>query len=109
MQYAYANDITEACMAAARLVVPFTYSQQQSRRIPGLSEQVQPLRDKSLFWHALWDECGRPHAGYVADCMRRTRAAYHYCMRNVRKTRSQAVARIAEADRTAKNCRGHVT
>ena len=94
----YANDITEACIAAARLVVPLTCSRQESRRIPGWSEQVQPLRDKSLFWHRLWDECGRPHAGYVADCMRRTRAAYHYCIRNVRKNEQQIVCeRVADA------------
>ena len=52
----YANDITEACVAAARLVVPVTCSRQQTRCIPGWSEQVQPLRDKSLFWHRIWDE-----------------------------------------------------
>ena len=28
---------------------------------------------------------GRPHTGAVADCMRRTRAAYHYAVRNVRR------------------------
>ena len=94
----YANDITEACVAAARLVVPVTCSRQQTRCIPGWSEQVQPLRDKSLFWHRIWDECGWPHTGYVADCMRRTRAAYHYCIRNVRKNEQQIVReRVADA------------
>jgi len=45
----YANDITEACIAAARLVVPLTCSQQQNRRIPGWSEQDQHLRTSHCF------------------------------------------------------------
>ena len=94
----YANNITEACISAARLVVPYTCSRQQSRRIPGWSEQVQPAREKSLFCHRMWADCGRAHSGYVADCMRRTRAAYHYCLRNVRKNEEQIVRkRIANA------------
>jgi len=94
----YANDITEACISAARLTVPLTCSRQQSRRIPGWSEQVQPMREKSLLWHRVWVECGRPHSGHVADCMRRSRASYHYCLRNVRKNEEHIVReRIANA------------
>ena len=37
---------------------------------------VEPLRDKSLFWHHMWADCGRPRSGNVADIMRSTRAAY---------------------------------
>jgi len=44
---------------------------------PGLSEQVQPARGRSLFWHRICLDCGRPHSAHVADCMRRSRAAYH--------------------------------
>jgi len=48
---AYANSISAACTAAAQLTIPQTCSRERSRRIPGWSEYVQPLRDKSLFWH----------------------------------------------------------
>jgi len=64
----YANDITEVCVAAARLVVPVTCTRHQTRCILGWSEHVQPLRDKSLFWHKIWDECGQQDTGYVAVC-----------------------------------------
>ena len=44
-------------------------------------EFVAPLREKSLLWHNIWDDCGRPHTGTVADIMRKTRSAYHYAVR----------------------------
>jgi len=40
------------------------------------------MRDKSLFWHKLWLDCGRPKTGVVADGMRRTRAAYRKVKRD---------------------------
>jgi len=49
-----------------------------THRIPGWQEHVAPVRKEPMFWHNLWAECGRPHIGVVANCMRRTRAAYHY-------------------------------
>jgi len=43
-------------------------------------------------------ECGRPHAGSVADCMRRSRAAYHYAIQRIRKSEAEIVRdRIAES------------
>ena len=56
-----------------------------ARITPGFSEHVEPYREKSMFWHGLWTDCGRPKTGHVADCMRRTRAAYHYAMRSVKR------------------------
>jgi len=34
---------------------------------------------------------GWPHIGVVADCMRRTRAAYHYAIRSIRKNQKAIV------------------
>ena len=59
-------------------------------------EHVQPLKEKSLFWHRLWIDRGRPRSGTVAECMRRSRAAYHYAIRMVRKNEERIVSeRIA--------------
>ena len=33
----------------------------------------------------MWQDCGRPRSGVVFDCMRRSRLAYHYAIRKVRK------------------------
>ena len=46
----------------------------------------------------MWVDCGRPHVGSVADCMRRTRASYHYAIRQVRKDENSIVKqRVAES------------
>jgi len=78
--------------------IPQTTNRKSTGRIPGWSEEVQPLRDKSLFWHNIWIDCGRPREGYVADCMRRTRASYHYAIRRVKKNEEQIIRdRIANS------------
>jgi hypothetical protein len=99
----YADNIIEACISAGEVAIPRVSSRSASRRIPGWSEFVQPARDKSLFWHKLWVDCGRPRSGAVADCMRRTRAAYHYAIRKVRDdedhiTRNRFAAALSEHD-----------
>ena len=33
----------------------------------------------------MWIECGRPHDGTVASILRKTRAKYHYAIREVRR------------------------
>jgi len=83
--------ITESCISAAEAVIPCTCRRQNSGRIAGWSEHVQPLRDKSLFWHNIWLDCDRPKTGAVADCMRRTRAAYHYSIRKVKRDEDKII------------------
>ena len=39
----------------------------------------------------MWLDCDRPKHGAVADCMRRTRAAYHYAIRRVKKDQESIV------------------
>jgi len=85
-----------ACTAAA--AIPHSAYRSQTRRIPGWSERIDPLREKSIFWQCLWIDCGRPRSGVVADCMRRTRAAYHSAIRRARRDEESIVReRIAEA------------
>jgi len=55
-------------------------------------------RKEKSFWHRLWSDCGRPQSGTVAECMRRTRSAYHYAISMVRKNEECIVSeRIATA------------
>lgn len=94
----YANSLTQECLKAADDTIPRTCSRKASHCVPGWTEQVKPLRDKSLFWHGMWVDCNRPREGAVADNMRRTRAAYHYAIRNVRKNENSIrCERMAEA------------
>jgi exonuclease III len=95
----YTEAISSACLSAAESSIPHTSNRHGcARRIPGWSEKIEPLREKSLFWHGIWVDCGRAKTGAVADCMRRTRAAYHYAIRQVKKDEECIVReRIAEA------------
>ena len=88
---AYADAISDACLSAANGCIPHTCHQHSKGRIPGWSERVDPFRQKSLLWHKIWDECGRPRSGVVADCMRRSRAKYHYTLRQVRRDENDIV------------------
>ena len=38
---------------------------------------MSPAWEKSLLWHNIWLEYGRPRDGLIADIMRRTRAVYN--------------------------------
>ena len=85
----YASDIADVCVKAGLQTIPWLRS--NSRRTPGFSEHVKPYRDKSMFWHKLWMDCGKPRTGHVADCMRRTRAAYHYAMRYIKRNADEII------------------
>ena len=61
----YSLNITNACIEAAEATIPHTCNRPTSGRIPGWSEHVQPLREKSLFWHRMWIDCDRPKTGAV--------------------------------------------
>jgi len=95
----YSEAITSACITAAEAHIPKTSDRHSDHtRVPGWTERVEPFRQKSLFWHGIWVDCGRPRNGVVADCMRRTRAQYHYTVRQVKRDEESIVReRIAEA------------
>ena len=98
----YADSIIDACYRSGLDSIPPVSP--PGKRIPGWSEHVEPFREKSIFWHNLWHDCGRPSNGTVADSMRRTRAAYHYAIRQVRRSEDSIVRdRLAQAVLTNKH------
>jgi hypothetical protein len=80
----YANQLIEACLMATADAISKTYMR-DPKRVPGWSQYVEPTRQKSLFWHQMWNDCGRPLSGQVADIMRRTQASYHQAVRRVKR------------------------
>ena len=91
-------NITNACIEAAEATIPHTCIRPTSGRIPGWSERVQQLSEFFLFWYRVWIDCDRPKTGAVIDSMRRTRAAYHYTIRQVKKDEDSIVReRVASA------------
>ena len=92
------HSATNACITAAANTIPRTCTRPNTGRIPGWSEHVRPLRERSMFWHRMWLDCGRPRTGVVSESMRRTRAAYHYALRRIRKDEEDIVReRTADA------------
>jgi len=87
----YVSQLAEACIQSATATIPSTKRVGERGCIPGWTEHVAPLRDKSIFWHKLWIDCGRPHAGLVADIMRKTRLQYHAAIRAVRRNEADIV------------------
>ena len=61
---AYANDIISACHSAADATIPHTSNQQEGSCIPGWTERVKPLREKSIFWPPKGRCCGRVNAAH---------------------------------------------
>lgn len=98
----YAHDLAYACSTSGFESIPMIG--QTHNRIPGWTEYIEPFKQKSVFWHTLWIDCGRPKTGPVADSMRRTRAAYHYAIRRTKRSEEQIVRdRLAHALVSNKN------
>jgi hypothetical protein len=68
----YVLEITESFLHAAEATTPL--KKQAGGRIPGWSEHIPPLRDKSLFWHTPYGCTAGDLKQELADCMPRMRA-----------------------------------
>ena len=55
--------------------------------VPSWEELVKPERDRSLFWHWMWQEAGKPQTGTVNSIVKRTRHQYHYAVRCCKKNK----------------------
>ena len=89
----YSSQIIHACLESATNTIPSTSQTdgKNTKVLPGWNEYVLPAREKSLLWHNIWSECGRPRDGLIADIMRRTRAAYHYAVRNIKRNNADII------------------
>ena len=63
----YCNYIISSIMASSDACLPKTM---KSKKILGWNEFVQPFLDKSLLWHDIWIQNGRPRGGLIANIMR---------------------------------------
>ena len=81
MQELFMN-ITSAIHQATAAAIPSRRSRGGRGPVPGWNEAVREARERSLFWHSLWKDAGRPREGWVAQIRRSTRAAYHRAVKN---------------------------
>ena len=61
----YLHSISDACLNSATQFIPYTALRSSSSKVAGWNETVRPAREKSLFWHNMWKDCGKPRSGYV--------------------------------------------
>jgi len=54
----FADSLSCACTATAAMAISHSAYSSQTRQIPGWSERIEPLREKSIFCHCLWIDCG---------------------------------------------------
>ena len=64
-------------------------------RMPSIEVKVIPgwdihkimdiVRDKSMFWHGIWKDCGKLQSGVIYSIMKKTRSTYHYMLRALKK------------------------
>ena len=57
----------------------------KAKVIPGWDIEMDIARDKSMFWHGIWRECGKLHTGVLYNIMKKTRSTYHYMLRALKK------------------------
>ena len=57
--------------------------------VPGWSQYVQPYKERSVFWSAVWKSAGRPLDTELHRVMKYSRNQYHYAVRRVKNHESQ--------------------
>ncbi len=68
------------------------------RRLAGWSEDVQPLKSKSILWNRIWQETGCPSSGVLAQLRKHAKTRYKYAARRVIRTQeNRRRERLAEA------------
>ena len=79
------NSIIASCTKAANITIPSCKPKSVASEVPGWSDEVEPERNRSLFWHWIWLEFDKPRSGFFYDIMKRTRHRYHYAIRSCKK------------------------
>ena len=62
----YIINVAYCCMRAAKFTLPVTSPRATHGHIPGWSEDMEPKRRLSLFWHVIWVDCGCPRSFSVS-------------------------------------------
>ena len=81
------HGISNTCTEAGKLAFPVKNKHKKKLIIPNWNDKLKPLglRDKSVFWHHIWQDCGKPQIGSVTDIMKYSRCKYHSAVKKARK------------------------
>ena len=81
--YFHDNIITASHLSVQKHI-PYNHKT-KAKVIPGWDIEVDIARDKSMFWHGIWRDCGKLHTGVLYNIMKKTRSTYHYMLRALMK------------------------
>lgn len=87
--------LSESIIAAQRHIC---FPTKKRKHTPFWSAEISPLKQKSLLWHSIWHECGRPTTGIVTSIMRNTRRKYHKAVKQLKsREKSLEMLRMSES------------
>ena len=75
----YCIELVRLCVDSGEKSLPMCTPKKKLK--PYWTDVIQPHKECSLFWHALWVNAGKPREGVLSQVMRQTRAKYHYFVR----------------------------
>ena len=83
----YIVDILEAVKSSAAESLPSTGCTSGRRKplIMNWNEEIEPFREKALFWNAVWKSAGKPKDTELHKVMKRARNIYHFHIRKSRR------------------------
>ena len=81
----FSLEILDSIDKSVKNNIPFTSSVQKEKVVPGWSDEVKSYQDDAKFWHATWLSYGKPEKCELHNLMKRSRNAYHYAIRRVKK------------------------
>ena len=81
------------CMEnAANECIPCSSSRSQQKKKKTVSaiwnDEIQPFKDKAMFWHAVWMSARKPINTELHRIMKRTRNVYHFQIRKSKKMKN---------------------
>ena len=79
------NSIITAFHLTMQQSTPYYSTQSKLKVNPGWDIDMDIARDKSMFWHGIWKDCGKMPPGVVYSVMKKTRSTYHYMLRALKK------------------------
>ena len=81
----YSCDIIDACMKATKLCIPHS---NRHKRVAGWTDKVKPYKERSIFWHRLWADNGKPRQGVIFNIMHKCRLDYKRISKKVIKSQN---------------------
>ena len=90
----FSTNVNAACMAASLACIPKT----KKRKVAGWTERVARFKEKSILWHRIWQQSGRPTGGLLFEIMKNAKRDYKAAVRRVmRNQNSISNTRMADA------------